>query len=141
MVWGERRYAARRANAEVDESALRERDAAGDAVAARELGVLLQDRHELDEAEAAFSRAGERGDVVALGKLAILIDVHRDDPPRAEAAYRRADELGSVDGAGNVGRILRERGDLRGAEEAFKRCVQPRQPTGIGRLRWFAVAA
>jgi tetratricopeptide (TPR) repeat protein len=116
----------------LDESALRQRDAEGDAVAARELGVLLQEQHDLDEAEAAFGRAGERGDVVALGKLAILIDVYRDDPLRAEAAFRRADEAGSVDGAGNIGRILRDRGDLREAEEAFKRCVERGSVRALG---------
>jgi tetratricopeptide (TPR) repeat protein len=107
----------------LDESVLRRRDAEGDAAAARGLGELLQDRHDLDEAEEAFGRAAERGDVTALGKLAILIDVYRDDPSRAEAAFRRADEAGSVDGAGNMGRILRDRGELREAERAFKRCV------------------
>jgi tetratricopeptide (TPR) repeat protein len=107
----------------LDESALRQRDAEGDAAAARELGELLQDQRDLDGAEEAFGRAAERGDVVALGKLAILIDVYRDDPSRAEAAFRRADEAGSVDGAGNLGRILRDRGELHEAERAFKRCV------------------
>lgn len=108
---------------ESDESELRKADEAGDAVAARQLGIVYQDRGDIDEAEGAYSRAAERGDLLAMGKLAILIDVHRDDPQAAEAAYRRADDAGSVDGAGNLGRILKERGDLRGAEEAFRRCV------------------
>jgi tetratricopeptide (TPR) repeat protein len=107
-----------------DEARIRDEDEAGDAAAARQLGVIFEGRDELDEAEAAYERAAERGDIEALGKLAILIDVHRDDPEAAEAAYRRADEAGSVDGAGNLGRILKERGDLAGAEEAFRRCVE-----------------
>jgi tetratricopeptide (TPR) repeat protein len=107
-----------------DEARLRDADGAGDAGAARQLGILLQDRGDLDGAEAAYQRAGERGDLTALAKLAILIDIHREDPVAAEAAYRRADEAGSVDGAGNIGRILKERGDLRGAEAAFRRCVE-----------------
>ena len=110
--------------ADLDEAQLRGADGAGDAVAARQLGILLQERGDLDDAEAAYIRAGERGDVAALGKLAILIDIHRDDPEAAEAAYRRADEAGSVDGAGNMGRILKDRGDLLGAEAAFRRCVE-----------------
>lgn len=108
----------------LDETQLRQADEAGDAAAARQLGVLLEERGDLDGAEAAYERAVGRGDVAALGKLAILIDIHRDDPAAAEAAYRRADDAGSVDGAGNLGRILKERGDLRRAEAAFKRCVE-----------------
>lgn len=109
--------------ADLDETQVRQADEAGDAAAARQLGALLEEQGDLDGAEAAYERAAGRGDVAALGKLAILIDIHRDDPGGAEAAYRRADEAGSVDGAGNLGRILKERGDLRGAEAAFKRCV------------------
>lgn len=109
---------------EPSEEQLRQEDAAGDAVAARRLGAILDERGDLGAAEAAYERAAGRGDVDALGKLAILIDIHRDDPERAEAAYRRADAAGSVDGAGNLGRILKERGDLRGAEDAFRRCVE-----------------
>lgn len=77
----------------MDESALRQRDE-GDAAAARGLGKLLQDPHDLGETEEAFGRAADRGAVAALGKLAVLIDVHRNDPSRAEAAFRRADEAG-----------------------------------------------
>ncbi len=109
---------------EIELDKLREEDATGDAAAARDLGIALEENGEIDEAEAAFARAGDRGDVAALAKLAILIDVHRSDPERAEAAYRRADEAGSVDGAGNVGRILKERGELHDAETAFRRCVE-----------------
>ena len=108
---------------DLDEARLREADSVGDAEAARKLGGILEERGDLDGAEAAFECAAERGDVTALGKLAILIDVHRDDPDAAEAAYRRADEAGSVDGAGNLGRILKDRGDLLGAEAAYRRCV------------------
>lgn len=109
---------------DLDEAQIRLADEEGDAAAARQLGILMQKRGDLDGAEAAFERAATRGDVAALGKLAILIDIHRDDPVAAEPAYRRADEAGSVDGAGNLGRILKERGDLGGAEAAFKRCVE-----------------
>lgn len=79
----------------MDGSALRQRDE-GDAAAAaaRGFGKLLQDQHDLGETEEAFGRAADRGAVAALGKLAVLIDVHRNDPSRAKAAFRRADEAG-----------------------------------------------
>lgn len=57
---------------------------------------------------------------------------HREDLSAAEAAWRRADEAGDLNGSGNLGRLLRDRGDTRGAEAAFRRCVDRGSVRAIG---------
>jgi tetratricopeptide (TPR) repeat protein len=87
------------------------------------LGDQLREQGDLDGAEAAFERVEATGDVRGSLKLAILLELHREDREAAETAWRRADEAGDVDGSGNLGRVLRDKGDVRGAEAAFRRCI------------------
>jgi tetratricopeptide (TPR) repeat protein len=78
---------------------------------------------DIDGALAAFERAEALGDVRGSLRVAALMEDHRADPASAEAAWRRADDAGHVNGAGNLGRVLKERGDMRGAEAAFRRAA------------------
>ena len=86
---------------------------------ALDLGDRMLEQGDIDGAQAAYERAEAEGSVHATLRLAALME----DLDGTEAAWRRADEAGSVDGAGNLGRLLKAKGDLRGAEAAFGRCV------------------
>ncbi len=79
---------------------------------------------DIDAAQTAFKRAEAAGSVQATLKLAALMEDHHKDLAAAEAAWRRADEAGDINGSGNLGRLLREQGDMRGAEAAFLRCYE-----------------
>jgi peptidoglycan hydrolase-like protein with peptidoglycan-binding domain/TPR repeat protein len=102
------------------EVAYRDADARGDAVAASNLGVLLERRGELAEAESAYRRADARGDAHGAFNLGGLL-AERGDLTGAMAAYRRADERGEPTAAFNVGVLLAHAGDLAGAEAAYRR--------------------
>jgi len=118
--------------AELTEDTLRTADAAGDALAARQLGEVLEERGGIDAAEAAYRRAEDRGDVRAIVLLGFLLEDHRKDVVGAEDAYRRADARGDLNGAGNLGRLLRDLGKLSEAEAAFKRCANRGSVQAIG---------
>jgi tetratricopeptide (TPR) repeat protein len=108
----------------MSEVELRRAAEGGDPEALLALGDhLLEAGGKVDEAEAVFARAEQGGDIRGALKLAALREDFRQDKAAAAAAWRRADEAGDLNGAGNLGRLLREDGDLRGAEEAFRRCV------------------
>jgi tetratricopeptide (TPR) repeat protein len=102
------------------EAAFRRADERGDAGGAYNLGVLLEQRGELQEAEAAYRRADERGDAKGASNLGVLL-VQRGELQEAEAAYRRADERGLAKGASNLGALLMQRGELQEAEAAYRR--------------------
>ena len=104
-----------------DEDELRAADRAGDAAAARALGMSLRRVGDIDGAEDALRRAEERGDVEAIIQLAYVLEDDRGDMEAAELAWRRADDAGSVDGSMMLGVMLRGRGANREAAEAFAR--------------------
>lgn len=106
-----------------EETDLRSAAEQGDMDAALNLGNLLLLRSDIDGAQRAYEQVEAASDVRGTLKLAALMEDHREDREAAEAAWRRADEAGQVNGAGNLGRLLREKGDVRGAEAAFRRCV------------------
>jgi len=109
----------------MEESELRKAAEGGDPDALLALGDhLLAAKGDLEGAEAIYERVEQTGDVRGALKLAALLEDNREDQAAAAAAWRRADEAGSLNGAGNLGRLLREQGDLRGAEAAFRRCVE-----------------
>ena len=62
--------------------------------------MLLEQRGDLDGAEAAYRRADARGDATGAFNLGGLL-AERGDLAGAEAAYRRADERGDAGGASN----------------------------------------
>jgi len=95
-------------------------------------GKQLRDEGDLDGAQAAYEEVEQGGDVRGCLQLAGLLEDDREDFAAAEAAWRRADEAGSLNGAGNLGRLLREKGDAAGAEAAFRRCVDRGSVRAIG---------
>jgi tetratricopeptide (TPR) repeat protein len=90
------------------------------AVPATDLGVLLEQRGDLEAAEEAYRRGDDRGDATAAFNLGGLL-MERGDIEGAEEAFRRADERGHSGGASNLGVLLEKRGDLEGAEQAYRR--------------------
>ena len=102
------------------ERAYRSADEWGDAVAASNLGVLLEHRGDLAGAEAAYRRADGRGSADGAFNLAALL-VERDEMQEALAAYRRADGRGDGAAAANLGVLLEDAGDVAGAEAAYRR--------------------
>ena len=77
-------------------------------MAASNLGVRLDRRGDLAEAEAAYRRADVRGDANGAFNLAGLL-AEPGESAGAEAGYRRADERGDAGAAGNLGLLLERR--------------------------------
>ncbi|MEV0773798.1 tetratricopeptide repeat protein, partial [Nocardia salmonicida] len=75
------------------------------------LGFLLEQRGDLDEAEAWFRTAIEAGDNDAMTNLGLLLE-RRGDLVEAEAWFRTAIEAGDNDAMTNLGLLLERRGDL-----------------------------
>ncbi len=102
------------------ERAYQAADERGDAVAASNLGVLLENRGDLAGAEAAYRRADARGSADGAFNLAAML-LERGDADEAIDAYRRADARGDTRAAATVGLLLFERGDDDAAEAALAR--------------------
>ena len=112
---------------ELGELALRVPDnERGSTVSSYYLGVLLEQRGDLEGAEAAYRRSEKHGFHRATYNLGVLLE-QRGDLEGAEAAYRRGDEAAYRrerrwrSGAYKLGLLLEQRGDLEGAEALFKR--------------------
>jgi tetratricopeptide (TPR) repeat protein len=103
-----------------EELAYRRADAAGDAPAATNLGVLLEQKGDRKGAVAAYRRADRRGDVNGSFNLGCLL-AELGDVTGAVAALRRADERGDPAAASNLGVLLEQQGDLCGALNAYQR--------------------
>jgi len=101
----------------------RQADERGDATAAFNLAVLLQQRRDYDGAIAAYERSDQRGNVDAAFNLGVLF-YEIGELARAEAAWQRAVERGHVQAAANLGFLLHRRGDLVGARLAHLRTGQ-----------------
>jgi len=71
------------------EAAYRRADERGDPGGASNLGVLLEERGDLEGAEAVYRRADERGHPGGASNLGVLLK-ERGDLEGAKAAYRRA---------------------------------------------------
>jgi O-antigen/teichoic acid export membrane protein/tetratricopeptide (TPR) repeat protein len=95
----------------------RRADAAGDAVGAFNLGVLLHQQREFASAAAAYERAEQRGDRDAAFNLGVLL-YEQGDLDGAERAWRRCLRRHHVQAAANLGFLLQRRGDLEGAHVA-----------------------
>ncbi len=106
------------------EPELRDAAAHGDLSALVELGLVLERRGEIEAALEALAEAAERGDTYAAFRLGFIEEVHRRNDQQALRYYRAAEEAGDANGAGNAGRLLKARGDLLGAEQAFGRCFE-----------------
>jgi tetratricopeptide (TPR) repeat protein len=104
------------------EAAWRRADDRGHAAGAYNLGVLLEQRGDLDDAEAAWRRADDRGHAAGAYNLGVLLE-QRGDLDDAQAAWRRADDRGHAAGAYNLGVLLKQRGELAEAKAAWRRAA------------------
>ena len=102
------------------EERYRQLDEQGDADGAYQLGNLLAERGEFDQAQDAYRRADERGHPAAAANLGLLLESH-GDISAARAAYERADQRGDAHGALRLGLLLAELGDWDSAKEAYAR--------------------
>ena len=83
-------------------------------------GVLFESEGNLDEAEAAYRRADQRGHAAAACNLGALLE-ELGDRDGAKVAYLRADRRSDADGAFNLGALLERQGDLDEAKAAYRR--------------------
>jgi tetratricopeptide (TPR) repeat protein len=103
-----------------------EADARGSTRGAWGVGDLHKARDQLPEALHAYQRMEERTQGISAGTAAFfqgVVYAKLGDKPPAEAAYRRGDVLGFAPATFNLGLMLEEKGDLRGAEAAFSRAA------------------
>lgn len=115
------------------EAAYRHADELGDAVAASNLGVVLEGRGDLEEAEAAYRRADERGDASGAFNLAGLL-AERGDLAGAAGAYWRAAGRGDVDARYELGLLFEQLGRLTGADAAYRQADAHGHAKGAFRL-------
>jgi hypothetical protein len=101
-----------------EETALRRRAVGGDAEACTNLGFLLLERGDIDQAEAWFRRGAEGGDALAATNLGLLMT--ESDPAEAEHWLRRGAETGDAMAATTLGMRFKVRGDLGGAEPLLR---------------------
>ncbi|MFI1239265.1 tetratricopeptide repeat protein, partial [Nocardia salmonicida] len=89
------------------------------------LGILVRQRGDLDEAETWYRRAAENGNRSAMARLGFLLE-QRGDLEEAETWYRHAAGDGDGDGDGDIiamtalGIMLQQRGDLDEAETWYR---------------------
>jgi Flp pilus assembly protein TadD len=123
------------AEAGVDEALriLREGAEAGDADCMTRLGLELDHRGTLDEAEHWYRKAIGLQNSWAMNNLAILL-ADRGADEEAEALYRRAIEAGHEQALSNFGFFLGTRSRLAEAEEAFRRSVELADPESMAIL-------
>ncbi|MGH8967927.1 MAG: hypothetical protein ACRDXB_21755, partial [Actinomycetes bacterium] len=90
------------------------------------LGGILRILGDDEGARAAFERAAARGEPLAVSSLAAQLRDRRPlDRPALEAADRRVTEIDyDPDGWLKLGGLLARRGDLDGAEAAYRRGVE-----------------
>jgi tetratricopeptide (TPR) repeat protein len=93
-----------------------------DPSAAVDVGMRHEREGDIESALKTYEEAAVAGDSYAEFRLGFLREVHHRDLETALDSYRRADDAGEANAAGNLGRILKERGDLLAAEQAFGRC-------------------
>ncbi|MGB1582552.1 MAG: hypothetical protein ACPHCI_02060 [Solirubrobacterales bacterium] len=127
-------------NNQSDVSELLEADAAGDADAATALARHYSQSGEHEEAVAAYKRAIDRGANEALVDLGLYLWEVIGQVAAGEECLRIADERGLVNGSGNLGRLLRDKGDLIGAEAAFRRAYEHGSIRALGDYAFLAVS-
>jgi|GEM_PF-2742025 len=95
--------------------------AAGDLEAMVALGLHREGEGDISGALDAYRGAAASGYPYAHFRLGFAVEIHERDLEAALRHYLDADEAGDANGAANAGRLLKENGDLRAAEEAFGR--------------------
>ncbi|MFB7720186.1 serine/threonine-protein kinase, partial [Nocardia sp. NPDC056100] len=86
------------------------------------LGVLLQDRGDLAEAESWFRKAIDAGNTIAMDELGFLLK-QRGDLAEAESWFRKAIDAGNIIAMDDLGFLLKQRGDLAEAEVWFRKAI------------------
>ncbi|GLZ79515.1 hypothetical protein Afil01_43220 [Actinorhabdospora filicis] len=97
------------------------------------LGILLQQRGDLDGAEKWYRRATETGHTDATFNLGILLE-QRGDLDEAEKWYRRATDTGDTGAMNNLGVLLEQRGDLDEAEKWYRRATDTGHTNAMNNL-------
>ncbi len=108
--------------ATVAELAARRGDELGNAFCSFDLGVLLEGRGELAEAERFYGRAVAAGHVEAAFSLANLL-TGRGEVERAEQFYRQAALGGHGAAAFSLANSLAERGEVAEAEQLYRKAL------------------
>jgi TPR repeat protein len=98
----------------------------GNSDAANNLGVLLEERGDMNGAENWYRKAAENGAPYAAYNLAVVL-AGKGDQVEAEDWYRRAANAGDEDAANNLGVILDERGQSAEAEQWYRKAAQAGQ--------------
>ena len=86
------------------------------------LGSVLEEKGDLEGAEAWYLRAARGGNAYAMSNLGLLL-AERGNARDATMWYRRAATMGNTGAMHNLGCLLKGVGDLDGAEEWFRYSV------------------
>jgi len=118
------------------EAAYRDAAEAGNAVAAFQLGVILQSRGSYELAAAAYAPAAESGDIEAVLNLAILLAYELGRPDDAIALLRELALQGDARGWLELGMLYAHQGGLTEAESVLRKAVddEPRAHMALGSI-------
>jgi TPR repeat protein len=97
------------------------------------LGVLLEGRGDVQEAEEWYRKASDAGDTNAMVGLGVLLE-GRGDVQEAEEWYRKAADAGNTDAMFSLGLLLVGRGDVREAEEWYGKAADAGHTDAMGNL-------
>ena len=122
-----------------DERSLRLAAEQGDAKAANNLGVTLDQRGEMEEAERWYRKAAEQGYAEAANNLGVCLE-QRQEMQEAERWYRVAAEQGHAQAAGNLGVCLCNRGETADGESWLRRSASQGFAVAMRNLAFFAYA-
>ncbi|MEE2045662.1 tetratricopeptide repeat protein, partial [Nocardiopsis tropica] len=94
----------------------------GNTRAMNNLGILLQEQGEKDEAEDWYRRAAEGGNTRAMNNLGILLQ-GQGEKDEAEDWFRRAAEDGHPRAMNNLGYLLKGQGEKDEAEQWYRQAI------------------
>ena len=109
----------------------------GNSDAMFELGVMANERGDLEEATVWYQRAVELGNASAMVNLGLLVSNQGDDV-RAEELYRRAASMGVAVAMANLGSLARQRGDLVEATRWYRLAADSGDPSSMFVLGFMA---
>ena len=95
----------------------------GDTAALTNLGVLLAEQGDLDDAEILLRQACELGEANGMYNLGVLLE-RRSELTEAETRYRQAIELGHAEAVFNLGVLLAKRDELAEAETLYREAAE-----------------
>lgn len=108
---------------EIAEAAFRKNAGEGDLEAMNSLGIILQRKGRISDAEVWYRAAAEQGDPAAMTNLGVVLaDQHRT--AEAESWYQKAARLGDLGAMFNLGELREQAGDDSQAEKWYLRTVE-----------------